>query len=172
MSSASIKPYRFQVLDNNWPDDTEVDEWADSLNAPIFNMMIGPAKCGKTTFINNYGPQSRGSKATVSGGIQNVTDSTSEINIVDGHWLDDDLYECIMNEEAVIVDQDNLTRKDREKTLSKFPSNYWKVAIIWELSDDELRQRGCGEIEIEEKDIKYERPDSDEGFDELVYIFS
>ena len=172
MSSANIKPYGLQILDNDWPEDDEVDEWVDSLNAPIFNMLIGPAKCGKTTFINNYGLQSRGSKATVSGRIQNVTDPTSEINIVDEHWLDEELYECIMNEEAVVIDQDNLTRKEREKTLSKFPSNYWKVAIIWELSDDELRRRGCSEIEIEEKDRKYERPDQDEDFNELVYIFS
>ena len=173
MSDTVNRPYDLQVPSEFWPDDNEIDEWMDSMNAPLLNVLIGPPKCGKETFIMNYGLQSRGSKATVSRRTsQNVTDPTIEINIVDRYWSDKELYECICNEEALVIDRDNLSRKEREKTLSKFPSNYWKVAIVWELSDDELRQRGCSELEIEEKDKKYERPDPDEDFNELVYIFS
>ena len=173
MGIIADKPYGLQVQTDHWPDDDEhVDEWLESLNAPVLNMLIGPRRCGKTTFIHNYGLQSRGSKATVSRRTQNVTDPLLELNIVDRYWSDQDLLECIANEEAIVLDQENLVRKERERFLNMFPSHYWKVAIIWELSDDELLHRGCSQSQIEEKDIKYERPNSDEDFDELVYIFS
>ena len=173
MSDVLNKPYGLQVPNDVWPDDEDIDNWMDSLNAPILNMLIGPPKCGKTTFINSYGLQSRGSKATVSRRTtQNVTDPLIEINMVDQYWTNEELYQCIANEEAIVLDQENLVRKERERFLNMFPSNYWKVAIVWELSDDELLYRGCSQSQIEEKDIKYERPDPDEDFDELVYIFS
>ena len=66
----------------------------------------------------------------------------------------------------------NLSRSAREKILSKIPSNYWKVAVIWELSDVELANRGCSDDEIEDNKKLYDRPDIDEGFDEFVYIYS
>ena len=173
MGIIADKPYGLQVQTDHWPDDDEhVDEWLESLNAPVLNMLIGPRGCGKTTFIHNYGLQSRGSKATVSRRTQNVTDPLLELNIVDRYWSDQDLLECIANEEAIVLDQENLVRKERERFLNMFPSHYWKVAIIWDLSDDELLHRGCSQSQIEEKDIRYERPDPDEDFDELVYIFS
>ena len=173
MGIIADKPYGLQVQTDHWPDDDEhVDEWLESLNAPVLNMLIGPRGCGKTTFIHNYGLQSRGSKATVSRRTQNVTDPLLELNIVDRYWSDQDLLECIANEEAIVLDQENLVRKERERFLNMFPSHYWKVAIIWDLSDDELLHRGCSQSQIEEKEKIIERPDPDEDFDELVYIFS
>ena len=175
MSSASIKPYDLQVRDAavsvNGP--ISVDGWMDSLNAPVLNMLIGPAKCGKTTFIKNYGLQCRGSSTIPARRTsQNVTDPMIAINIVDRYWSEQDLLECITNENVIVLDQENLVRKERERLLNMFPSNYWKVAIVWELSDDVLLHRGCSQSQSEEKDIRYERPDPDEDFDELVYIFS
>ena len=173
MSDVLNKPYGLQVPNDVWPDDEDIDNWMDSLNAPVLNMLIGPPKCGKTTFINSYGLQVRGSKATVSRSpTQDVTDPLIEINMVDQYWTNEELYQCIANEEAIVLDQENLVRKERERFLNMFPSHYWKVAIIWELSDDELLHRGCSQSQIEEKDIRYERPDPDEDFDELVFIFS
>ena len=53
-----------------------------------------------------------------------------------------------------------------------FPDAYHKVVIAWELSDEELRLRGCSFEQIEEAKNNYERPSRDENIDELVYIFS
>ena len=173
MSSEIIKPYELQITDNNWPDDDQIDDWLDSLDRPIFNMVVGPSKCGKTTFIKNYGLQSRGSKATaVRRTSQNVTDPLVDLNIIDRYWTDQEIVECVLNEEAIIFDAENLARKERERILKLISPDYFKVAIIWELSDEELLRRGCSQSKIEEKDVRYERPNSDEDIDELVYIFS
>ena len=172
MSNNTERPYEFQVPSDRWPDDGEIDAWMNAVNAPVFNLLVGPPKCGKSTFIINYGLQSRGSKATVSRSAHGVSDPLIEINIVDKYWSEEELDSCIVGDESVVIDKENLTRKEREKILRKIPSHYWKVAIIWELSDDELLHRGCSQSQIEEKDVKYERPDTDENFDELVYIFS
>ena len=168
-----IKPYDLQVPNAHWPDDNEVDAWLDAMSAPVLNVLVGPSSCGKTSFVESYGVQSRGSKATVSRTSHSVTDSLSlDVNLLGRNWEAEEIFECTDREEAVVVDAENLSRAAREKILSKIPSNYWKVAIVWELSNDELVNRGCSKIEIEENKNLYERPDLEEGFDEVVYIYS
>ena len=53
-----------------------------------------------------------------------------------------------------------------------FPKTYYKVVVAWELSDEELELRGSTPEQIEEAKKTYERPNSDEDIDELVYVFS
>ena len=167
------RPYDLQVPNAYWPDDNDVDDWLDAMAAPVLNVLVGPPSCGKTSFIRSYGVQSRGSRATVSRTSHRVTDSLSlDINLLGRNWEAEEIFECTDREEAVVVDAENLSRSAREKILSKIPSNYWKVAVIWELSDVELANRGCSDDEIEDNKKLYDRPDIDEGFDEFVYIYS
>ena len=60
--------------------------------------------------------------------------------------------------------------KERKKILDKFPDNYIKVAIVWEVTDSELLLRGCDQKEIEKKGKNYERPSKREKFHEFIYI--
>ena len=56
--SAANKPYDFQVNQSDFPEeDEEIEEWAQSREGPILNIMIGLPKCGKSTFATKYGLQ-------------------------------------------------------------------------------------------------------------------
>jgi len=52
-----------------------------------------------------------------------------------------------------------LTQKDRSRVLKNLP-NYRKYAVVWEQDIDQMLSDG------------YERPTSDEGFDDFTYIIS
>ena len=52
-----------------------------------------------------------------------------------------------------------LTQKDRSRVLKKLP-NYRKYAVVWEQDIEQMLSDG------------YERPTSDEGFDDFTYIIS
>ena len=82
------------------------------------------------------------------------------------------LNKIIKNKESVIVDGENLTAKERDDILKRFPIYYKKIAVVWDLTDDELLERGCSQEELTEKRNEYERPDGNEGFDEFFYILS
>ena len=65
-----------------------------------------------------------------------------------------------------------MTKQEREKILKRFPDGYRKVAIVWDLSDKELKNRGCSDEQLQEGKKVYERPDGNERIDEFVYILS
>ena len=165
-----MKPYDLQVNHSEFPEDDVIDEWFASREAPLLNVLVGLPKCGKTSFIEKYGLQGFGS--TCFSEKKNSMDITREINIIGGIWYEEDLQESINNNESIIWDSENLTRRERKDILNKFPDKYRKVAIVWELSDSELCLRGCNLSEIEEKGKRYERPTEIEGFDEFIYILA
>ena len=73
---------------------------------------------------------------------------------------------------SALADYLNLTKDERKNILSKFPDSYITVVVVWEISDSELLLRGCDLTEIEEKGKLYERPDTDENFDEVICILT
>ena len=182
MSGVLNKPYDLQIS-RAWPwppdnDGNDIDEWLNSLESPSLNILVGPRGCGKSQFIETSGLQVRGSQ---SGKISTV-DPTAELNIIDHDLFGSgmlsrspllrDVRRGIKRRESYIFDYTNLTRIERNKILRMFPDVYHKVVIAWELSDEELRLRGCSFEQIEEAKNNYERPSRDENIDELVYIFS
>tara|TARA_R110000823_G_scaffold224841_2_gene352735 strand:- start:968 stop:1501 length:534 start_codon:yes stop_codon:yes gene_type:complete len=177
MSSALERPYDLQTQ-RGWPDDNDIDEWLNSLEGPCLNILVGPRGCGKSQFIETSGLQVRGSQS----GKKSTVDPLAELNIIDFDLFKSgmltmsremrDVRKGIKRRESFIFDYTNLTRLERNKILGMFPDVYHKVVIAWELSDEELRLRGCSSDQIEEAKINYERPHPDEDVDELVYIFS
>jgi len=165
-----VKPYDMQTNESNWPSDREIDQWFENLNHPILNILVGMPKCGKTSFVNKYGIQ--GFNSAYFNTKPNRVDCTREINIINTSWSRREIKKGIKNKDSFVVDCENLTAKSRYKFLKQFPDEYQKIAIIWELSESELLKRGCGLTELKEKGKIYERPSRDEGYDELVYIFS
>ena len=101
----------------------------------------------------------------------NYNNATREINIINGFWSKWRLKKSIKNNESIIFDSENLSERERIKILKLFPDDYQKVAVVWEISDEELLSRGCSLDEIKEKRKLYERPSRRESFDEFIYIF-
>ena len=177
MSSALERPYDLQTQ-RGWPDDNDIDEWLNSLEGPCLNILVGPRGCGKSQFIETSGLQVRGSQS----GKQSTVDPLAELNIIDRDLFRFgmlslsrqmlDVRKRIGLRESFIFDHTNFTKIERNKILGMFPDAYHKVVIAWELSDEELRLRGCSSEQIEEAKKNYERPHPDEDLDELVYIFS
>jgi len=177
MSSVLNKPYDLQIH-RGWPDDNDIDDWLNSLEGPSLNVLVGPRGCGKSRFIETSGLQVRGSES----GKKSTVDPTAELNIIDHDLFKNgmltmsremrDVRKRIKQRESFIFDYTNLTILERNKILGMFPDAYHKVVIAWELSDEELRLRGCSFEQIEEAKNNYERPSRDENIDELVYIFS
>ena len=65
-----------------------------------------------------------------------------------------------------------MTVDSRRKIMRMFPDYYHVIAIIWEMSNDELLGRGVSQKKIEEVKTNYERPSESEGIDEFIYILS
>jgi len=186
----TTKPYDLQVRSDLWPEDQDIDNWLDTLSSPVLNVLVGMPKCGKSTFMKNCGLQIKGASSSAFTRHSTRYSATSTaasndaakeyilagINIIDGYRssriLRSKIDKSVSNDDSVIVDMENLTRESRMEILKEFPSRYLKVAVIWELSDEVLFARGCNAAELERKKKIYERPDSNEGFDEFVYIFS
>ena len=163
-----LRPYDLQVR-RDWPDDDQIEEWLNSLDGPCVNIMVGPRKCGKTHFVESQGLQVRGSRND----RKSTVDPTLSINIIDHDlWQASEIRKGIKKEESFIFDSTYFTRAERKKILKMFPKTYYKVIVAWELSDEELELRGSTPEQIEEAKKTYERPNSDEDIDELVYVFS
>jgi len=163
-----LRPYDLQIS-REWPNDDQIDEWLSSLEGPCVNILVGPRKCGKSTFIASHGLQVRGSKHD----RRSAVDPTIEINTIDSNrWRASNIKDGIRREESFIFDSTNLTALERKRILRMFPNSYYKVIITWELSDEELKLRGCSSSQIEEAKKNYDRPNAEEEVDELVYIFS
>ena len=174
-----LKPYDFQIRDSSMFYDTEryedeFDYLWENKDVPILNMMVGFPKCGKSTYVKEKGLigflATAGLSESSAKKYLELDDRT--INIVSEMPSWRRLRRMIRNGESVIWDSDNLSRRERERILKKFPDSYRKVAIIWELSDDELRNRGCSQEQLDEGKKNYDRPDGSERIDELVYILS
>ena len=167
--AATSKPYDLQVSQSDFPEDDEIEEWTDLRQGPILNILIGLPKCGKSTFAEKYGLQ--GFESRPYSRKLNYNNATREINIINGFWSRRKLKKSIKNNESIIFDSENLSERERIKILKLFPDDYQKVAVVWELSDEELLNRGCSQSEIERKGKLYERPSKRESFDEFIYIF-
>lgn len=175
------KPYDNQITDdtsvfyNNQEFYDEFEYWAENKDLPVLNIYVGFPKCGKTSYQEKSGlvgmnfpgiPMSELRRSdTEDGKVINVMTSIEASKRRN-------INKSINNKESVIVDGENLTKKEREKIMKRFPIYYKKIAVVWELTDNELLERGCSQEELTEKRNEYERPDGNEGFDEFFYILS
>lgn len=80
----------------------------------------------------------------------------------------------------IIFDQTNLTVKGRNKHLSKLPNDYQKAAVVFSLTDKELKSRqdyrksmtgkSIPDNVVDEMAGRYQAPTKSEGFSEILYI--
>ena len=137
--------------------------------------MVGLPKCGKSTYVEQNGLCGFMVPGMTDRAAKRYMELDSRtINIISGSETPSrrQLRRMIKKEESVIWDCENLTKKERETILKRFPDGYQKVAIVWDLSDEELKERGCSEEQLQEGKKVYERPDGTERIDEFIYILS
>jgi len=88
--------------------------------------------------------------------------------------------EAVNNNESIIWDQTNMTPKKRRGILQQIPSNYKKVAVVFEIDDEELNRRLDNRSKTTGKTIpphviksmaqSYIPPTKSEGFDEVKFV--
>jgi len=181
MSLLKKKPYDNQITDdtsvfyNNHEFYDEFEYWAENKDLPVLNVFVGFPKCGKSTYIERsglVGMNFPGIPMSELRNSDNEDDRVTQVLSPSEVTKKRKLNKIIKNNESVIVDGENLTAEERDKILKRFPKYYKKIAVVWDLADDELLERGCSEKELTEKRNEYERPDGNEGFDEFFYILS
>ena len=173
-----LKPYDLQVRDdtslfyNEVDYDDEVDYWVAHRDTPVVNILVGPTGCGKSTYIEKMGLTGI-SFPGIPLYENKVINQDKKINIIEeNNFKKREFRSYIKNEESFIFDDENLTVDSRRKIMRMFPDYYHVIAIIWEMSNDELLWRGVSQKKIEEVKINYERPSESEGIDEFIYILS
>jgi predicted kinase len=89
----------------------------------------------------------------------------------------DNLRYCIENQLPFVWDQTNLTPKSRKSKLDKIPSDYKKIAICFEIDEEEFIKRNTiraatGKnisLSIYQSMMStYVRPSSSEGFSDVI----
>jgi predicted kinase len=174
-----LKPYDLQVRDdtslfyNEVDYDDEVDYWMAHRDTPIINILVGPTGCGKTSYIKRMGLTGISFPGIPLSESNKLLNDDKKINIFDtDKFRKGKIRTYIKNKESFIFDGENLTVESRRKIMRMFPDYYKKIAIVWELSEEELIERGATQETLEKTRRIYERPTDSEGIDEFVYILS
>ena len=174
-----LKPYDLQVRDEsslfyNDPDyDDEVDYWVAHRDTPIVNILVGPSRCGKSTYIEKMGLTGISFPGIPMSESNKVLNENNTIHIIEqDNFKKRKVKSYIKKKESFVFDGKNLTIESRKKIMRMFPSYYRKIAIVWELSEEELIERGATQETLEETRRIYERPNDSEGIDEFIYILS
>ena len=148
-------------------------------DGPIFMMMIGLPGSGKSTFC----------KVISDDAVVLSTDNwiearaMAESTTYDAIWSRDikeaesamraALSSCIKNRANIILDRTNLSAKKRRGFLAQLPSDYFKMAMVFERPDDvewerRLHSRPGKHIPLNvliSMESNFARPTLDEGWD-------
>lgn len=91
--------------------------------------------------------------------------------------MKDQFDRAVENNENIVWDQTNLTKKKRRGILQKVPKHYKKVAVVFNIPDEvryaRMNQRQGKSIPthvIQNMERSYQAPTKDEGFDEIIEI--
>jgi predicted kinase len=150
---------------------------------PILVVMVGLPGSGKSTFIkNNFAGYTIVSSDDI---IQKKADEEGKtytdvfkkyVGMASGQ-MKQDFKNAVRNNENIVWDQTNLTKKKRRGILNQIPDHYYTVAVTVDPADDVRYSRMTGR---EGKDIpmevirnmekSYQPPSKDEGFDKIVVV--
>lgn len=91
-----------------------------------------------------------------------------------------DFKEAVANNKNIIWDQTNMSSKKRKGILQQLPKNYKKIAVVFQIADDELIRRLEKRSKDEGKTIpmgivysmakSFEMPTTAEGFNEIIRV--
>ena len=155
--------------------------------------LIGFPGSGKSTFIDkmkakdpefDYVIISNDSvleKAAAKLGL-NYNDAYEKISFTDvlRPAYEKELKRAIKHGRNIIIDDTNLKKADRQNALDKFPNDYKKIAVIFNIPPDELNKRLKQRAEKTGKYIPdeainrmreyYTPPTKGEGFDKIIIV--
>ena len=153
-------------------------------------LLVGPPLSGKDTYLRSqdYSDFTMISRDDILMSLHDTSDYSEAFHKVDQKEVDrlliQKIQDCIDNEKNVIINMTNLSKKGRNRHLSKFPnSDYEKIAVVFpKLDIDEYINRNLKRKNEENKFIplnviesmisNWEDVTSDEGFDQIIKLQS
>lgn len=155
---------------------------------PYILMLVGPPLSGKDSLLKklNLDDVTIISRDDILMSLHDTNDYSEAFHKVDQKEVDrlliQKIQDCIDNKKNVIINMTNLTKKGRNRHLSKFPnSDYEKIAVVFpKLDIDEYINRNLKRKNEENKFIpltviqsmidNWEDVTSDEGFDSIIKL--
>jgi len=152
-------------------------------------MLIGLPGSGKSTWIKNNNKMLGNfaiistddfieKRATFLGKTYSEVFS-SEIKAAT-QQMQQDLQDAIRDKKNIIFDQTNLTVKTRRGKLSQLPKNYARIAVLFEIDENELENRlnrrgqetgkVIGQKIVDDMRSRYEPPSLSEGFQQIIKV--
>ena len=153
-------------------------------------LLVGPPLSGKDTYLRSqdYSDFTMISRDDILMSLHDTSDYSEAFHKVDQKEVDrlliQKIQDCIDNKKNVIINMTNLSKKGRNRHLSKFPnSDYEKIAVVFpKLDIDEYINRNLKRKNEENKFIplnviesmisNWEDVTSDEGFDQIIKLQS
>ena len=150
-------------------------------------LLIGHPLVGKSTFIKNklnnldFNLISRDNIILELSSTKKYNSAWDEVNHKDvDRILNERIDNSIINNESVVIDMTNLTKKRRKGFINRF-NDYYKVGILFDiLSSDEIKSRNekrnneeskyIGESIIQNMISSYQTPTKEEGFDKIINV--
>ena len=156
-------------------------------NKKFLILLIGHPLVGKSTFIKNklnnldFNLISRDNIILDLSSTKEYNKAWDEVNHKEvDRILNKRIDNSILNNESVVIDMTNLTKKRRKGFINRF-NDYYKVGILFDiLSSDEIKSRNEKRNNEESKYINesiintmissYQTPTKEEGFDKIINV--
>jgi predicted kinase len=155
---------------------------------PTFNILVGPPLSGKSTYRKKL--ETMFSDLIIicrDDIVMELCDSDiyeecfNSVNQKEvDKLLNDRLSNALMNRKNIVIDMTNLSVKRRKSFLSNVPSDYVKIAHVFEWNYDTLVKRNDHRKELENKYIpihviksmvdSFQPVKKEEGFDKIIYV--
>jgi predicted kinase len=157
---------------------------------PEIIVMIGLPGCGKSTWITQLLEDTDWEFTVVSSDneIEKLAEAEG-MNYNEGfdrfigkatHIMKQNFRNAVNKGENIIWDQTNMSKKKRRGILNQVPDGYRKIAVVFELTEDELRRRLAQRVNETGKTIPwgviknmasaYSPPTKQEGFDVVFFV--
>ena len=155
---------------------------------PYILMLVGPPLSGKDSLLKkiNLDDVTIISRDDILMSLHDTNDYSEAFNQVDQKLVDkllaQKIQDCITEKKDVIINMTNLSKKGRNRHLSKFPNNdYEKIAVVFpKLDIDEYINRNLKRKKENNKFIpvnviqsmieNWQETTSDEGFDQIIKL--
>lgn len=160
----------------------------DIKEVPELYVLIGVPGSGKSTWVEQHKASSAKEFAVVSSdaeleriasekGLKYTDVYTDYIGLATSK-AKQTFREAIASRSNIIYDQTNVSKKKRRGILQQMPTEYIKVAVVFNTEDKEVQRRLIERAELTGKHIpdfvmkdmygRWEAPTRDEGFDRII----